>query len=233
VKLQQLRYAWEVYRRGTTSRRSRGPAHFATGISKQIKLLEQNWFRDLARRRNRIVGLPSRTRKSSSAAQRILTDVNNLRNLGEDFSSPAAAAHHRDHPHPGALRAAEDHRALRQALPDRPHRPATRQPHAGLRNSVEAGHADIAIGTETTHLSNPGHAPASSSTARHRPSAATVAEVKKPDAAGNREVPDHYLRPRLQAATGGSRKLPESEHRAKRDLRAVDADVSKTYASMD
>jgi LysR family transcriptional regulator, cys regulon transcriptional activator len=152
VKLQQLRYAWEVYRRGNHISAAAEALHTSQpGISKQIKLLESELgFEIFARRRNRIVGLTEPGREVVSAAQRILTDVDNLRNLGEDYSSPSA----------GSLTIATTHTQARYVLPKVIERFVKRYPaiRIGLRQGnptqvcefVEAGHADIAIGTETT-----------------------------------------------------------------------------------
>ena len=152
MKLQQLRYAWEVYRRGNHISAAAEALHTSQpGISKQIKLLESELgFEIFARRRNRIVGLTEPGREVVSAAQRILTDIDNLRNLGEDYSSSSA----------GSLTIATTHTQARYVLPKIIERFVKRYPaiRIGLRQGnptqvcefVEAGHADIAIGTETT-----------------------------------------------------------------------------------
>lgn len=152
MKLQQLRYAWEVFRHGNHISAAAEALHTSQpGISKQIKLLESELgFEIFSRRRNKIAGLTEPGREVISVAQRILTDVDNLRNLGEDFASPSG----------GSLTIATTHTQARYVLPKIIEQFVKKHPtvRLGLRQGnptqicefVESGHADIAIGTETT-----------------------------------------------------------------------------------
>ena len=152
MKLQQLRYAWEVFRHGNHISAAAEALHTSQpGISKQIKLLESELgFEIFSRRRNKIAGLTEPGREVLSVAQRILTDVDNLRNLGEEFVSPSG----------GSLTIATTHTQARYVLPKIIEQFVKKHPtvRLGLRQGnptqicefVEAGHADIAIGTETT-----------------------------------------------------------------------------------
>jgi LysR family cys regulon transcriptional activator len=153
VKLQQLRYAWEVFRHGNHISAAAEALHTSQpGISKQIKLLEAELgFEIFSRRRNKIIGLTEPGREVVSVAQRMLTDVDNLRNLGEDLVSPSG----------GSLTIATTHTQARYVLPKIIEQFVKKHPtvRLGLRQGnptqicefVESGHADIAIGTETTH----------------------------------------------------------------------------------
>jgi LysR family transcriptional regulator, cys regulon transcriptional activator len=152
VKLQQLRYACEVFRHGNHISAAAESLHTSQpGISKQIKLLESELgFEIFSRRRNRIVGLTEPGREVVSVAQRILTDVDSLRHLGEDFASPNG----------GSLTIATTYTQARYVLPKIIERFVKRYPtvRIGLRQGdptqvcemVDGGHADMAIGTETT-----------------------------------------------------------------------------------
>lgn len=152
MKLQQLRYAWEVHRHGNHISAAAEALHTSQpGISKQIQLLEAELgFEIFSRKRNRIVGLTDPGRELMAIAQRMLADADNLRNLGEDFTARGG----------GQLILATTHTQARYVLPKVVERFVKRHPtvRLGLRQGnptqicefVESGEADIAIGTETT-----------------------------------------------------------------------------------
>jgi len=151
MKLQQLRYAWEVFRHGNHISAAAEALHTSQpGISKQIQLLESELgFEIFSRKRNRIVGLSEPGREVISIAQRMLADADNLRNLGEDFTSRSG----------GSLIIATTHTQARYVLPKVIERFVKKHPSVrlGLRQGnptqicelVESGEADLAIGTET------------------------------------------------------------------------------------
>ncbi|MBI2288903.1 MAG: CysB family HTH-type transcriptional regulator [Betaproteobacteria bacterium] len=151
MKLQQLRYALEVHRHGNHISAAAEALHTSQpGISKQIQLLESELgFEIFSRKRNRIVGLSEPGREVMSIAQRMLADADNLRNLGEDFTSRSG----------GSLIIATTHTQARYVLPKVIERFVKKHPavRLGLRQGnptqicelVESGEADIAIGTET------------------------------------------------------------------------------------
>jgi LysR family cys regulon transcriptional activator len=152
LKLQQLRYVWEVHRHGNHISAAADALHTSQpGISKQIQLLEgELGFEIFERRRNRIVGLTEPGREVLAIAQRMLADADALKSVREDFAA-------RDG---GRLILATTHTQARYVLPRVIETFVRRWPNVrlGLRQGnptqvcdlVEAGDADIAVGTETT-----------------------------------------------------------------------------------
>lgn len=152
MKLQQLRYVWEVFRQGNHISAAAEALHTSQpGVSKQVQMLEAELGFDIfLRKRNRIVGLTEPGREVIAIAQRMLIDVDNLRTLKEDFTSRAG----------GSLTIATTHTQARYVLPKIIEKFVRRYPEVrlGLRQGnptqicelVENSEADIAIGTETT-----------------------------------------------------------------------------------
>ena len=151
MKLQQLRYALEVFRHGNHISAAAEALHTSQpGISKQIQLLEAELgFEIFSRKRNRIVDVTEPGREVIAIARRMLADADNLRNIGEDFASRSG----------GSLTLATTHTQARYVLPKVIERFVKLHPtvRLGLRQGnptqicelVENGEADIAIGTET------------------------------------------------------------------------------------
>ena len=152
MKLQQLRYLWEVHRHGNHISAAAEALHTSQpGISKQIQLLEAELgFEVFQRKRNRIVGVTDPGREVLAIAQRMLADADNLKSVREEFVA-------RDG---GRLILATTHTQARYVLPRVIEKFVRRWPtvRLGLRQGnptqicelVEAGEADIAVGTETT-----------------------------------------------------------------------------------
>lgn len=152
MKLQQLRYLWEVHRHGNHISAAAEALHTSQpGISKQIQLIEgELGFAIFQRRRNRIVGVTEPGREVLAIAQRMLADAENLKSVREDYAA-------RDD---GRFVLATTHTQARYVLPHVIERFVRRWPRVrlGLRQGnptqicelVEAGEADIAVGTETT-----------------------------------------------------------------------------------
>lgn len=153
MKLQQLRYVYEVHRHGNHISNVAEALHTSQpGISKQIQAIEAELgFEIFSRTRNRIVGLTDPGREFIAIAQRVLMDVDNLRNLGEEYTA-------QDN---GTLTIATTNTQARYTLPRVIEKFVKQHPKVrlGLRQGnptqicelVEAGEADIAIGTETAH----------------------------------------------------------------------------------
>jgi LysR family cys regulon transcriptional activator len=151
VKLRQLRYVLEVHRRGNHISAAAEALHTSQpGMSKQIQLLESELgFAVFQRKRNRVVGLTEPGREVIAIAQRIVNDIANLRAIREDFSAKAD----------GSLTVATTHTYARYILPKVVENFITRYPsvrlglHQGnptqICEAVEAGEADLAVGTET------------------------------------------------------------------------------------
>jgi LysR family cys regulon transcriptional activator len=152
VKLHQLRYLYEVHKHGNHISAAAEALHTSQpGISKQIQLLEAELgFEVFERKRNRIVGVTDPGREVLAIAQRMLADADNLKSLREDFAA-------RDG---GRLILATTHTQARYVLPRVIEKFVRRWPSVrlGLRQGnptqicelVEAGEADVAVGTETT-----------------------------------------------------------------------------------
>ncbi len=152
MKLKQLRYICEVCRHGNHISAAAEALHTSQpGISKQIQMIEAELgFEIFRRRRNRIVGVTEPGAEAIAIAQRILSEVSNLRNLGDDFSARGG----------GALTIATTHTMARYVLPNVIESFIRAHPSVRLRlrqgnpeqicELVDAGEADIAIGTETT-----------------------------------------------------------------------------------
>lgn len=152
MKLLQLRYVWEVFRRGNHISAAAEALHASQpGVSKQLQLLESELgFEIFLRKRNRIVGLTEPGKEVIAIARRILSDTENLKHLGEDFALKTD----------GNLTIATTHTQARYVLPKVIEEFVRKHPSVrlGLRQGnptqicelVESGEADIAIGTETT-----------------------------------------------------------------------------------
>jgi LysR family cys regulon transcriptional activator len=152
MKLRQLQYLWEVHRHGNNMSAAATALHTSQpGISKQIQQIESEiGFEVFSRQRNRIVGLTVPGREAVAIAQRSLGDVERLKSLGGDFKSRSR----------GSLTIATTHTIARYVLPKAIDKFVRQYPdvRVGLRQGtptnvcemVEAGEADIGIGSETS-----------------------------------------------------------------------------------
>lgn len=151
MRLRQLRYICEVFRHGNHISAAAEALHTSQpGISKQLQMIESELgFEIFLRRRNRIIGLTEPGREAIAIAQRILIEVNNLRSLGDDFNACGG----------GNLTIATTHTMARYVLPRVVENFIKQHPAVRLRlrqgnpeqicELVDAGEADIAIGTDT------------------------------------------------------------------------------------
>ncbi len=153
MNLQQLRYVVEIVRHGNhLSAAAAALRSSQPGVSRQIQLLEAELgFEIFTRTRNRIIGLTEPGKIVLSLAQRVATDVTALKRLKEEmYSGDPGHLHHRHHPYPGALHAAQCGQGLHPALPQCE---AGAAPGAIRKKfapwSIPATR-DLAIGTETT-----------------------------------------------------------------------------------
>jgi LysR family cys regulon transcriptional activator len=87
MKLSQLRCILEVHRHGNHISAAAEALHTSQpGVSKQIQLLEAEiGFPVFQRKRNRVTGLTEPGREVIEIAQRIMSDVENLRTLRDDY----------------------------------------------------------------------------------------------------------------------------------------------------
>jgi LysR family cys regulon transcriptional activator len=154
MKLQQLRYICEVARHNLNLSNA-AEALFTSqpGISKQVRSLEEELGVDIfVRHGKRVVAVTEPGKAILEIAQRMLKDVENLRQVGEEFTEEDK----------GHLTIATTHTQARYALPQVIQRFTKRYP--GVRLSlrqgsptqiselVTSGEADIAIATEAIAL---------------------------------------------------------------------------------
>ncbi len=154
MKLQQLRYICEVARQNLNLSNA-AEALFTSqpGISKQVRSLEEELGVDIfVRHGKRVVAVTEPGKAILEIAQRVLMDVENLRQVGEEFTGEDS----------GHLTIATTHTQARYALPSVIQRFTKRYP--GVRLSlrqgsptqiselVTSGEADIAIATEAIEL---------------------------------------------------------------------------------
>jgi LysR family cys regulon transcriptional activator len=154
MKLQQLRYICEVARQNLNLSNA-AEALFTSqpGISKQIRGLEEELGVDIfVRHGKRVVAVTEPGKSILEIAQRVLQDVENLKQVGEQFTEEDN----------GRLTIATTHTQARYALPHVIQRFTKRYP--GVRLSlrqgsptqiselVTSGEADIAIATEAIEL---------------------------------------------------------------------------------
>lgn len=150
MNIQQLRYVFEVARHGlNVSEAAEALFTSQPGVSKQIRLLEEELGVEIfVRHGKRLVAITEPGRQVLAIAERMLLDVDNLRQVGAEFSNEAS----------GSLSIATTHTQARYALPGtvkafREHYPNVRlQLKQGnptqICDMVVAGEADFAIATE-------------------------------------------------------------------------------------
>lgn len=92
MNLQQLRYLHGIAEQGFNISRAAAALHTSQpGISKQIQMLEQEiGIEILVRKGNRIVGVTEPGQAILEVARRMLHDAENLKRIGEDFTTKGA-----------------------------------------------------------------------------------------------------------------------------------------------
>ncbi len=150
MNLQQLRYVLEVHRCGLNVSEAAAALHTSQpGVSKQIRLFESELGVPLFQRQGkRLTALTEPGREVLAIVARILGDLENLRNVGKEFSAESS----------GVLTIATTHTQARYMLP--PVLSAFMRRHPDVRVSLRqgspqevcdlviAGEADLAIATE-------------------------------------------------------------------------------------
>jgi LysR family cys regulon transcriptional activator len=236
MKLIQLRHVVEVVRHGNHISKTAEALHISQpAITKHIQLLEEELgFAIFDRKRNRIVGLTEAGGEAVAIAERILGDIDNLKRLGAETAD-------RDQ---GTLTIATTHTQARYVLPKVIERFVARHPAVRLRlrqgdptricEMVEAGEADLAIGSATTRQF-PGLVRFDSHTLPRSIIAKAghpLARVRKPTLAQLAQYPLITYDP----AYSGRWTLLDTFHKAGLQpnivFGAVDADVSKTYVEL-
>jgi LysR family cys regulon transcriptional activator len=151
LKLQQLRYVVEIVRNGHHLSAAADALNTSQpGVSRQIQHLEAELGFDIfVRTRNRIMGLTDAGEQLFAIAQRVTTDVGAIKSLTEEVTS----GHH------GTLIVGTTHTQARYVLPRVIERFMKAYPGVSLMlkqgdptyacELVDAGEADVAIGTET------------------------------------------------------------------------------------
>jgi LysR family cys regulon transcriptional activator len=150
MNLQQLRYVSEVVRRNlNVSEAAQALFTSQPGVSKQIRLLEEELGIDIfVRHGKRLVALTEPGAEVVTIARRLLRELENLKQVGSEFSAESS----------GSLTIATTHTQARYALPRVIAAFARRYPKVrlGLRQGnptqicdyVVSGEADLAIATE-------------------------------------------------------------------------------------
>ena len=149
MKLQQLRYLVAVARNLNISEAADALYTSQPGISKQIRLLEEELGVEVfTRNGKRIVSITEPGKHVLTIANRMLQDMDNLKRVGEEFSSESS----------GSLTIATTHTQARYALPQVIQRFIERYPKVLLKlkqgspsqiaELVASGEADLAIATE-------------------------------------------------------------------------------------
>jgi LysR family cys regulon transcriptional activator len=150
MKLQQLRYACEVMRRGLSVSAAAEALHTSQpGVSKQIKGLEDELGVEIfVRHGKRIAAVTEPGKAVLAIAERILSEAGNLKRAGEEFANQKQ----------GTLTIATTHTQARYALPKAVAAFKKRYPgvrlvlHQGNPTQIcemaRAGEADLAIATE-------------------------------------------------------------------------------------
>ncbi len=150
MKIQQLRYACEVARRGLSVSAAAEALHTSQpGISKQIKSLEDELRIEIfVRHGKRMAAVTEPGKAVLAIAERILAEAANLKRAGEEFANEKL----------GTLTIATTHTQARYALPKAVAAFKKRYPkvrlvlHQGnptqICEMVRAGEADFAIATE-------------------------------------------------------------------------------------
>jgi LysR family cys regulon transcriptional activator len=151
MKLQQLRYACEVARRGLNVSAAADALHTSQpGVSKQVKGLEDELGVEIfARHGKRIAAVTEPGKAVLAIAERILAEAENLKRAGEEFANQKL----------GTLTIATTHTQARYALPQAVAAFKKRYPKVRLElhqgnptqicGMVLAGEADFAIATES------------------------------------------------------------------------------------
>jgi LysR family cys regulon transcriptional activator len=150
MKLQQLRYVYVVAQRALNISEAAGALHTSQpGVSKQIRLLEHELGVPIfVRAGKRLVSITEPGREVVAGAQRILSEVDNLKKIGAEFTGAQR----------GTLSIATTHTQARYALPGVLPAFRARYPKVVLRihqgsptqivDMVRSGEADLAIATE-------------------------------------------------------------------------------------
>lgn len=150
MNLQQIRYVREAVRQGFNLTEAATVLFTSQpGVSRQIRELEQEIGVEIfVRRGRRLVGLTDPGRIVVQAIERLLAEVENLRQIGKDFTEQDS----------GSLTIATTHTQARYALPRVVQQFRSLYPKvrlslqegdpARVAEMVRQGHADIAIATE-------------------------------------------------------------------------------------
>lgn len=151
MNLQQLRYVHEVAQRRLNVSEAAVALHTSQpGVSKQVRLLEEELGVDIfVRHGKRLTGITEPGRQILAIAERLLRDIANLKQVGDEFSNETS----------GTLTIATTHTQARYALPQAVRQFMARYPKVRLElhqgnptqicQWVLAGEADIAIATES------------------------------------------------------------------------------------
>ena len=236
MKLQQLRYVLEITRRGNHLSAAAEALHTSQpGVSRQIQLLEAELgFEIFLRTRNRIIGLTPFGQHVVDIARRVVDEIGALRSLKDEVCVGNR----------GSLTIGTTHTQARYVLPRVIGSFVKRYPDVELVlkegdpeevcEMVDAGTADLAIGTETSQSY-----PHLVKLACFEITRSVVAKVGHPILRTNRltlrEIAAYPLII-YGARHSGRQKVMDAFRKAgiepKISLNAVDADICKTYVEI-
>jgi LysR family transcriptional regulator, cys regulon transcriptional activator len=236
MKLQQLRYVLEIVRQNNHLSAAAEALHTSQpGVSRQIQLLEAELgFEIFLRTRNRIIGPTEPGRLVVEIAKRVVTDMAALRALKDDVNSAAR----------GTLTIGTTHTQARYVLPHVIESFVKSHPDVQLilRQGnpeeicalVDAGEADLAIGTDTINaLPNLVKLPCSalprSVVARK---GHPILEVADLTLAAIARYPIISYDPRYSGRWRVMNAFKKANLDPKIILSAIDADVCKTYIEL-
>jgi len=236
MNLKQLRYIVDVHRHGDHISAAAEALHTSQpGVSKQIQMIEAELgFEIFLRKRNRIVGLTEPGREAIAIARRALTEIDNLKSLGNDFNAIGG----------GQLTIATTHTMARYVLPKVVERFMKKYPaiRLGLRQGnpeqvcemLDAGDADIAIVSDTAR-----EFPTLAAIPCFPLSRSVVAKVGHPILKARKLTLEEIAKYPIityDPAYSGRWKVMDAFRGAKIEpnviFGAVDADVSKTYVEL-
>jgi LysR family cys regulon transcriptional activator len=236
MKLQQLRYLVEVSRRGLNVSEAAEALHTSQpGVSKQVRLLEDELgITVFERSGKRLTGVTEPGKAVLAIAERILSEAENLRRVGEEYAGEDA----------GSLNIATTHTQARYALPAVVSRFLERWPkvrltlHQGSPTQIAewtlSGEADLAIATEsldqypaliTLPCHQWGHAVIA-------PAAHPILKEKGLSLAALAKWPLVTYDPAFSGRSRINRAFERVDLKPNVVLAAIDADVIKTYVSL-
>ena len=233
MRLEQLECLCEIVKQGFSVSGAAAALHTSQpAVSRHLRAIERELGVDVfMRRHKRLTGMTRPGEAIVAAAQRMLAEAANMRNIGRDSTAPQS----------GSLIVATTHTQARHALPAIVKRFSARYPDveltlrqgnpAGVADMVRAGEADIAIASET-----PSHPPELVMLPAYRLERIVLTPVRHPLLKEPRLTLESLARYPIvtydEAFVGRSRVVRAFEKKGLKPrivLSAIDTDVIKTH----